>query len=96
MPASIKEYLSLLEAMAHNLAECSIDDFYQIARITLVKNETHYDRFDKAFSSYFQGIEAIPDEIFGEIPKNWVEKLKQLDLTDEEKKKFKRSEVGKS
>ena len=83
MPASIKEYLSLLEAMAHNLAECSIDDFYQIARITLVKNETHYDRFDKAFSSYFDGIEAIPDEIF-ENAENWVEKLKQLDLTDEE------------
>ncbi len=88
VPASIKEYLTLLEAMAHNLAECSIDDFYQIARITLVKNETHYDRFDKAFSSYFDGIESIPDEVFGEIPKNWVEKLKQLDLTDEEKKEI--------
>lgn len=54
LPVSTTEYLALLEALSAGLANCNLDDFYSLARICLVKNETHYDRFDQAFGEYFE------------------------------------------
>ena len=62
VPASLREYLSFLAALDAGLATYDVDGFYYLARATLVKNETHLDRFDRAFAASFSGIEAIPGE----------------------------------
>ncbi|MDL2284288.1 VWA domain-containing protein [Oxalobacter sp. OttesenSCG-928-P03] len=72
VPVTITEFLALLEALEAGLANCSLDDFYRLARICLVKNEAHYDRFDVAFSEYFEKIRA-QDENSGNIPEAWLE-----------------------
>ena len=88
VPASIKEYLMLMEAMQQHVASTSIDDFYHLSRVTLVKNEAHYDRFDRAFAAYFKGVELVPDALFTEIPAEWLRRMAELNLSDEEKKQI--------
>ena len=58
---STTEYLTLLEALSLDVAFCSIDEFYYLARSSLVKDETKFDRFDKVFGEYFKGIENVLD-----------------------------------
>ena len=84
VPVSIKEFLSLLEAMQKNVISSSIDDFYFLARLTLVKDEAHYDKFDQAFGSYFKGVQTLFDKL-PEIPLDWLEKRLQRELTPEQK-----------
>lgn len=85
VPVSIKELLVLLEAMDANLAFGSVDDFYLLARTCMVKDEQHYDRFDRAFAAYFKEVEKLEDIVDALIPDDWVkaEFLKQL--SDEER-----------
>ena len=90
IPASITEYLSLMEAIKHNLLSHSVEDFYHIARMSLVKNEAHYDRFDRIFASFFQDLDVISDEVFTQIPEDWLKQLKTLDLSEEDKKQIKK------
>jgi hypothetical protein len=84
LPVSVKEFLTLLEALQSGLAYASVDDFYYLARITLVKDETNFDKFDRAFSEYFKGVTRL-DGLFAEIPEAWLKKLAEKNLTDEEK-----------
>jgi len=84
VPVSIKEFLILLEAMQKDVISPNIDDFYYLARITLVKDEANYDKFDKAFGSYFKGIETIFEKN-PEIPLDWLMKRMQRELTPEQK-----------
>ncbi len=84
VPVSIKEFLILLEAMQKNVISPDIDDFYYLSRITLVKDEANYDKFDKAFGSYFKGIETIFEKN-PEIPLDWLMKRMQRELTPEQK-----------
>ncbi|MES2535219.1 MAG: hypothetical protein V4632_05025 [Pseudomonadota bacterium] len=84
IPVSIKEFLILLEAMQKNVINQSLDDFYYLSRITLVKDEAHYDKFDKAFGLYFKGIDAIFEKN-PEIPLDWLLKRMQRELTPEQK-----------
>lgn len=84
IPVSIKEYLLLLEGLKKQVIEPSIDDFYYLSRTTLVKDEQNFDKFDRAFSAYFKGL----DSIFvtkTEIPADWLLKKLQRELSDEEK-----------
>jgi uncharacterized protein with von Willebrand factor type A (vWA) domain len=60
LPVSVKEYLTLLEAMKAGVIDPSVDEFYYLARTTLVKDEAHFDKFDKAFAAYFKGVEMLP------------------------------------
>lgn len=74
VPCSIREYLDLINAVKHHLAFADIDDFYQISRVCLVKDERHFDKFDKAFAHYFEGIDRL-DEILTSakgIPEDWM------------------------
>jgi len=87
IPASTREYLSLLQAMQAGLAGHSIDDFYFLARTCLVKKETDYDRFDQAFGEYFKGLEALPG-LETDIPEDWLRLLAHKHLSDEEKAKL--------
>ena len=84
VPVSVREFLTLLEALKTGVINPSINEFYQLSRMTLVKDEQHFDRFDQVFSAYFSGVEQIiamsPD-----IPLDWLEKKLQRVLTDEEK-----------
>jgi uncharacterized protein with von Willebrand factor type A (vWA) domain len=84
LPVSVGEYLSLLEALKAGVIGPSVDDFYYLSRTTLVKDETHYDKFDRAFGAYFKGVEMLTD--FGhEIPLDWLQKLLEKELSPEEK-----------
>jgi uncharacterized protein with von Willebrand factor type A (vWA) domain len=85
VPVSITEYLTLLRALEARVARFSVDDFYYLSRAALVKDERFYDRFDIVFGEHFRGQEMLFDEIFGEIPVEWLRKQKELNLTDEEK-----------
>src|SRR4029077_20867513 len=87
LPVSIKEYLTLLEAMDKKVIEPSIDQFYYLSRMALVKDEANYDKFDRAFSEFWQGVETIPG-IEAEIPLEWLLKQVELTLTEEEKKQI--------
>ena len=85
IPVSMKEYLTLLEAVKQGVANYSIDDFYYLSRATLVKDERHIDRFDQVFGHCFQGLELL-DDLFGqEIPEDWLKAMAELHLTDEER-----------
>ncbi len=85
VPVSIKEFLVLIEALKKHVAYCSVDDFYYLARTCLVKDEKHFDKFDRAFGKYFKGIIAI-DGIVAEIPEEWLKHMVDKYLTEEEKK----------
>lgn len=90
LPVSVKEYLTLLEALQagvvgpRNPDACSIDDFYYLARTTLVKDERHYDKFDRAFAAYFHGVEQIAD-FSKEIPADWLRQTLERLLSEEQK-----------
>jgi uncharacterized protein with von Willebrand factor type A (vWA) domain len=85
LPVSIQEYLTLLEAMqAKGIASATLDDFYFMARAALVKNETFYDRYDRAFGSYYRGLKAeFPQG--KEIPLDWLIKKFKKELSPEQK-----------
>jgi len=84
VPVSIKEYLMLLEGLKQHVIEPSIDEFYYLARTTLVKDEQNFDKFDKAFGSYFKGVENVFEAQL-EIPAEWLLKKLDRELTPEEK-----------
>ena len=85
VPVSLPEYLDLMGAMDKGLAEYSVDDFYYLSRALLVKDERHLDRFDQIFGHVFKGLERVSanDEQV-EIPQEWLKRLAELHLTEEE------------
>ena len=85
MKTSITEWLALLEAMKRGLAGQSVDDFYYLARTTLVKDESELDRFDRIFGVYFQGVEDSLSDLFQDIPDDWLRAQAELLLTEEER-----------
>ena len=89
IPVSIKEYLTLMEAMKAGCADYSVDDFYYLSRSIFVKDEGNLDKFDRVFGKVFEGIEFIADDETAEIPKEWLEKLAELYLSKEEMEKIK-------
>jgi uncharacterized protein with von Willebrand factor type A (vWA) domain len=87
LPVSTREFLTLLEALDARVVSLSLDDFYFLARVALVKDEAQFDRFDLAFASYFNGVEAIFD-IRAEIPEEWLRKEFERLLSDEDKRRI--------
>ncbi len=87
LPVSTREYLTLLEAMKQSVAGNSIDEFYFLARASLVKDETQYDKFDQAFGEYFKGVTEIPG-LEADIPEDWLKAMMKKHLTPEEKAKL--------
>src|ERR671919_1191367 len=85
VPASIREFLTLLEALKEEVAFGNVEDFYYLARTCLVKDEKFFDRFDRVFAAYFKGIVEV-DALALLIPEEWLKKLTEKNLTDEEKK----------
>jgi len=88
VPVSVREYLAFLEAMQAGLVTYDVDGFYYLARTVMVKDERHIDRFDRAFSEAFAGLQALSAEQVLEavdLPPEWLEKLAEKLLTPEEK-----------
>ena len=85
VPASLREYLTLLEAMQKGVPNYRVEEFYYLARATLVKDERNIDKFDRVFSQCFNGLEFMSESIEAEIPEEWLRKLAEKTLTDEEK-----------
>lgn len=89
LPVSVKEFLMLLEAMQANVVgpqsdACSMDDFYYLSRTALIKDEKHFDKFDKAFGAYFKGVEMLTD-LAADVPMEWLKKILENELTPEQK-----------
>ncbi|EON12243.1 MULTISPECIES: VWA domain-containing protein [Pandoraea] len=84
LPVSVKEYLTLLEALHRQVIAPSLDEFYYLARLSLIKDEKHYDKFDQAFGAYFKGVQQIVDAS-GEVPLEWLEKRMQRELSPEDR-----------
>ena len=82
---SITELLHLLEAMKYGIAKFSVENFYYLSRSILVKDESLFDRFDQIFTAHFSGIEKIINELFKDVPEEWLRKQAQLMLTEEER-----------
>ena len=83
LKVSLSEFLTLLQGLSRHIAIFSLDDFYFLARTTLVKDETQFDRFDRAFAAYFKGVEGAVLKLQGEIPEEWLRAQRQRLLTDE-------------
>ncbi len=86
LKVGLTEFLTLLEALKARVAFASIDDFYYLSRTCLVKDETQFDRFDRVFGAYFKGIEQALGLTPGQIPEEWLRKMAEKNLTEEEKK----------
>ena len=86
IPVSVTEFLTLMAALEARVAGFCVDDFYYLARATLVKDERFFDRFDQVFGDYIRGQQTIFEQILGEVPLEWLRTQKQLNLSEEEKK----------
>jgi uncharacterized protein with von Willebrand factor type A (vWA) domain len=83
LPVSINELLTLLAALKKGVIRPSIDEFYFLSRATLVKDEAHYDRFDRAFGEFFDGVQTSIG-LAKEIPDEWFRQLLEREFTPEE------------
>ena len=90
VPVTPREYLTLIDALGHDLANDSVDDFYHLARTCLIKDERNLDKFDRVFATTFKGLESlgsVPD--VSELQEEWLRKLAEKYLTDAEKREIK-------
>jgi len=85
VPATLREHLTLIEAMQKGVPDYSVEDFYYLSRSALVKDERNLDKFDRVFAQVFNGLEFVSDAVSAEIPDEWLRKLAEKTLTDEEK-----------
>ena len=87
VPVTLPEFLSLLEGLEARLAALSPEDFYYLARMSLVKDERHFDRFDRVFAEHFAGAEKLFEKLAAELPPEWLKQLTERLFTEEEKQR---------
>src|SRR3569833_4567234 len=89
VPVTLREYLTLMEAIDAALAEQTVENFYYLSRAALVKDERNLDKFDRVFGTVFKGLESLLDAMEkADIPAEWLKKLAEKYLTEEEKKQI--------
>jgi uncharacterized protein with von Willebrand factor type A (vWA) domain len=88
VPVTLKEYLMLMEGMDRSVIGRRVEDFYYLSRATLVKDEKYLDRFDVVFGHVFKGLELLQVEQIKDVPAEWLKRLTDSFLTDEEKKQI--------
>ena len=88
LPVSFTELFTLLDCLRKNIVFGSVEDFYYLSRLCLIKDEKNFDKFDKAFSKYFENVEILDELSSHEIPNDWLRKQLESTLTEEEKKKI--------
>lgn len=89
IPVSLREYLTFLETLSADIGKKRMEDFYYLARMSLVKDERHIDKFDLIFSQNFKGFELPEDGESPEIPDEWLRAVSEKFLTEEEKAQIK-------
>ena len=89
IPVTITELLHLLEVLKARLVYASMDDFYYLSRMSLVKDERHYDKFDRAFATYFKGLEDLSGMVASLIPDDFLRREFEKSLSKEELEKIK-------
>src|SRR3954449_13035194 len=85
VPVTLREYLTLMEAMEKDLAGRRVEDFYYLSRAALVKDERNLDKFDRVFGHVFKGLDLLSDATTVDILAEWLKKLAEKYLTEEEK-----------
>ncbi len=85
VPVTIREYLTLMDALDADLAGRRVEDFYYLARASLVKDERHIDRFDRVFGEVFKGIISLEQGLEVHLPEDWLRSLGARYLTEDEK-----------
>jgi len=85
VPVTLKEYLMLMEGMDKAVIGRSVEEFYYLSRAALVKDEKNLDRFDQVFGNVFKGLERMGDDVTADIPAEWLKKISEKFLTEEEK-----------
>src|SRR3569833_1956756 len=88
VPVTLREYLTLMEAMAADVAGRRVEDFYYLSRTALIKDERNLDKFDRVFGHVFKGLALMEDALAAEIPAEWLKKLADKYLSEEEKKQI--------
>src|SRR5215213_5943372 len=89
IPVTLREYLTLMEALDRDLADKKVEDFYYLSRACLVKDERNLDKFDRVFGHVFRGVESLAAALdAAEIPEEWLRKLAEKYLSDEEKQQL--------
>lgn len=89
VPVSVRELLDLIRALKHHVVFADMDEFYYLARTVMVKDERHFDKFDRAFGAYFNGLQNLDQLLEALIPEDWLRKEFEKMLTDEEREKIK-------
>jgi uncharacterized protein len=89
VPVTLREYLTLMQALDQDLASRRIEDFYYLSRAALIKDERNLDKFDRVFGHVFKGLDLLSEAIEAEIPAEWLKKLAEKYLTEEEKQAIK-------
>ena len=84
VPVTIRELMDLLNGLKYQLVYANIDDFYLLSRTALVKDEKNYDKFDRAFSAYFKGLEDLHGLLESLIPDEWLRHEFEKSLSAEE------------
>lgn len=84
LPVTLRELLDLIRALQAGLVHGSVEEFHSLARLCLVKDEANYDRFDRAFRDFFDGVQGLAG-VLGGIPEEWLRKEAERLLSDEEK-----------
>jgi uncharacterized protein with von Willebrand factor type A (vWA) domain len=88
IPVSITEFLMLLAALEARVAEVSAQDFYYLARACLVKDERHYDRFDRVFARIFHGAEQAFAQLAASVPAEWLQSLAARTFSEAERRRI--------
>src|SRR5688500_4665107 len=88
VPVTLREYLTLMEAMEKDLAGRRVEDFYYLSRTALVKDERNLDKFDRVFGHVFKGLELMDPAPSAEIPAQWLAKLAEKYFTEDEKRQI--------
>ncbi len=86
VPVTLKEYLALMEALSKDVIGRKVDEFYYLSRAALVKDERNLDKFDRVFARVFEGLETLDDALAAQIPEDWLRKLNEKFLSEEDKK----------
>ncbi|MBT0587149.1 vWA domain-containing protein [Alteromonas oceanisediminis] len=85
---SLRELLDLISALEQHVVYADMEAFYFLARMVMIKDESQYDKFDRAFADYFKGVQSV-DLFSNNIPQDWLNNALSKHLSDEEKAKIK-------
>jgi len=85
VPVTVRELLDLHAALRAQLVFADLDAFYHLARTVMVKDERHFDRFDRGFAAFFKGMDSLNAELAASIPDDWLRRAFEREFSEEER-----------